>query len=144
MNIYFLSSVKSYFFPKTEFRCGLHLRILEKIQETSFPKIAIIKYYKLGNLKQEKFIFPHFWRLSEVTVSAEPCTFWRFQGRILPCSFPSFLAPSNLWHSLTCICITPTFASFMWHARTCVFPLARLQSLDLGSALNQYDLILTK
>lgn len=62
MNIYFLPSVKSYFFPKTEFRCGLHLRTLEKMQETSFPKIAIIKYYKLGNLKQEKFIFSHFWK----------------------------------------------------------------------------------
>lgn len=77
-----------------------------------FPRAAITKYQKLGDLKQQEFIGSHFWRIEIQNQGISR------QGHALSDSSrgESFLSPSqllvfatNLWCSLVCKCITPIF-----------------------------------
>ena len=83
-------------------------------------------------------------QMSEIKVSAGPCSLWRIQGRTLPCPSSCWWWPAILG-VLWFVDASPASASVF----TCCFslcvspPLIRtLVILDLGLTLIQYDLIL--
>ena len=50
-----------------------------------FPMVAVIKYHKLGGLKQQKFFLLQFWKLEVQNQSVGKTMFSLVLGRILSC-----------------------------------------------------------
>lgn len=78
---------------------------------------------------------------TKIKMSAGPCYFRSFWGRILPCFF---LASGSCWYLWIAGCTTPISVSIF--KKVAFFPLCVIGTpviLDLGTTLMQYDFILT-
>lgn len=102
-----------------------------------FPKVAVIKYHKLGDLEQQNL----FSYSSESSVSTRTYFLQRLKGRIL-CLVQLLVSASHPWCSLTCQYIIPISALVTTWASPCVSMSVSLL-IRISVILVQYKLILT-
>ena len=87
-----------------------------------FPRVATIKFHKLDDLKQQKFIVSEFQRpaVQNQSLAAPLKTSETQRGKSFPASFQFLMVTISSWHSLASNCITPLSAYVITCNSLCV------------------------